>query len=132
MKEDLDFHDRELIALFCNPGTNTMQIYISYRPGKILKIYIRDIEKIEEYNSESLSLFFVSAATLDNGELEKNNSGDTLSLSGIEYNTKFESIYWSFKVYAKEIKYEISDLNEEKINKIEMLSHIDIRKFIEE
>ena len=47
MKEDLDFHDRELIALFCNPGTNTMQIYISYRPGKILKIYIRDIEKIE-------------------------------------------------------------------------------------
>lgn len=132
MKEDLDFHDRELIALFCNPGTNTMQIYISYRPGKILKIYIRDIEKIEEYNSESLSLFFVSAATLDNGELEKNNSGDTLSLSGIEYNTKFESIYWSVKVYAKEIKYEISDLNEEKINKIEMLSHIDIRKFIEE
>ena len=132
MKEDLDFHDRELIALFCNPGTNTMQIYISYRPGKILKIYIRDIEKIEEYNSESLSLFFVSAATLDNGELEKNNSGDTLSLSGIEYNTKFESIYWSFKVYATEIKYEISDLNEEKINKIEMLSHIDIRKFIEE
>ena len=51
MKEDLDFHDRELIALFCNPGTNTMQIYISYRPGKILKIYIRDIVKLILFGS---------------------------------------------------------------------------------
>lgn len=127
MKEELNFHDRELIALFCNPGTNTMQINISYRPDKILEIYIKDIEKIEEYNSDSLSLFFLSAATLDDGELDKNILGDSLRLSGIEYDSNYKSVYWSFKVSAKEINYKFSDVNEEDIIRLEKISFIDMK-----
>ena len=124
MKEDINFHDKELIAFYCNPGADTIQIFISYRPGKLLEVRIKNIEKIEEYNSETLSLFFISAATIDDGELERTESGATLKLSGVEYTEKVKSVYWSLKVFAKSIEYEFKEISDEKLDKLEMKKYI--------
>ena len=72
---------------------------------KILEIYISEIKKIIQENTECISLFFESAGGLDKGFVEEKESYMELFLSGIidRNQNQYENVNWSFCIKAKKI-----------------------------
>nr|WP_318661265.1 hypothetical protein [uncultured Treponema sp.] len=107
MKNDLNLHDSQILKIITNPITETMQIILSYYPGKIMEIRIKGIQKINQNNIDSLSLFYDSAGGIDSGFIEENENSKILYLSGIinDGSEKYETINWSFSVIADEINF---------------------------
>jgi len=127
MKEDINFHDKQIINIFCNPLKGSMQITIEYNLNVLLNININKIFKIKQSNLNCLFLIYQSGGGLDGGYIEKKEKKSTLNLSGIIddfSNTNFEN-NWSFEIEAEEISYQFIKSTEDLIDKLEDKNFID-------